>query len=197
MGKKEADAKVGLTVSKSFDTVLYDTTQWANALKERIHNMKKLLSLMALVAVFAMIAPEVSAEQISKEDTITIVGGSSNTVTLVECYARGVGKAQANEIVKLGFYNPSATTTAKVDFAVLELDDTTYTSIASVDYTAGASTYVNNTPFKTFVTGVGGASSTNYNYTAYSTKKLRINLYQNATNAVGVTTSYKYQVYTR
>lgn len=157
--------------------------------------MKKLMALWALVMMMAIVVAPVSAEQVTKEGTITIVGGSSNTVTSVECYARGVGKAQANEIIKLALFNPSATTTSKVDFAVLEANGT-YTSIASQDYTAGANAYVNYAPVYKFITGSSGAL-TNWGFTPYSTKTLRIDLYQNKTNAVGTTTTYTYQVYTK
>jgi hypothetical protein len=155
-----------------------------------------------LMTVFAL-APIAGAEQVTKEGTITIPIGSSNAVLNIECYARGVGKPQANEIVKLALVN-SGTTTAKVDFAVAELDGT-YTVIASQTYTAGANTYLNNAPFYKFSTGTStlvtdSAGSTNtvtaYGFAPYMAKTLRISVGQTG-GANAVATTYTYQVITR
>lgn len=153
--------------------------------------------MLVLLAFTLALVPNLKAEQITREGTITVAGGASNVTQVVNLFNGGVGKAQANEIVKVALYSPSATTTTKVDFAVQEVDTTTFTTVASQDYTAGAYTYLNNAPFYKFVTGVGGASSTNYNFTPYMSKTLRLSLWQNATNSALVTKTYTYQVITR
>lgn len=169
--------------------------------------MKKLLSLLALFAIVAIVTPAY-AEQVTKEATITIAGGSSNATVVVDCFAKGVGKPQANEIMKVALFNTNVNT-AKVVFAVAEYDGT-YTTIATQDFTLAPFSYINNAPFSKFSAGtwtnleVSDTKATtnavvSYSYVAvpYMAKNLRITVTQSTTNALTATTDYKYQVITR
>lgn len=156
--------------------------------------MKKLLVLCATLMFTASLV--VKAEPIIREGTLQIVGGSSNVTETVNLFSTGVGRAPANEVMKVAFYNPTTLSTTKVSFVSLDLAGNAVTSIASQDYTAGVQSYVNNAPFYTFVTGISN-TTTNYAFVPYTCRQLQIQLYQSKTNSASVTNTYYYSIMTR